>query len=71
MMFLPDRRGTKKGCGLNSAHQAQEERSSDRGMPFSVSMRHAFVPFPGRMLMVFELLITEGILFKTLIKSAL
>lgn len=47
--LLPmSRRGTKKGCGLNSAHQAQlEERSSDRGMPFSVSMRHAFVPFPG------------------------
>ncbi|XP_036206823.1 DNA polymerase theta isoform X2 [Myotis myotis] len=47
--LLPmSRRGTKKGCGLNSVHQAQtEERSSDRGMPFSVSMRHAFVPFPG------------------------
>ncbi|XP_036304182.1 DNA polymerase theta isoform X1 [Pipistrellus kuhlii] len=47
--LLPmSRRGTKKGCGLNSVHQAQqEERSSDSAMPFSVSMRHAFVPFPG------------------------
>ncbi|XP_058411862.1 DNA polymerase theta isoform X1 [Diceros bicornis minor] len=42
------RRGNKKGCGLNLGHQAQaEERASDRGVPFSVSMRHAFVPFPG------------------------
>ncbi|XP_016055399.1 PREDICTED: DNA polymerase theta [Miniopterus natalensis] len=42
------RGGNKKGCGLNPGHQAQmEERTSDRGMPFSVSMRHAFVPFPG------------------------
>ncbi|KAK2501480.1 hypothetical protein MC885_000080, partial [Smutsia gigantea] len=42
----------KKGCGLNPGHQAQaEERASDRGMPFSVSMRHAFVPFPGGLIL--------------------
>nr|KAF6478350.1 DNA polymerase theta [Molossus molossus] len=42
------RGGNKKGCGLNPGHQTQmEERTSDRGMPFSVSMRHAFVPFSG------------------------
>ncbi|CAK7310139.1 DNA polymerase theta [Vulpes lagopus] len=36
----------KRSCGPNSGHQAQvEERASDQGMPFSVSMRHAFVPF--------------------------
>ncbi|XP_074187350.1 DNA polymerase theta isoform X2 [Rhinolophus sinicus] len=46
--LLPTGRGrNKKGCGLNPGHQAQmEERASDRGMPFSISMRHAFVPFP-------------------------
>lgn len=67
-----DRGGSKKGCGLNPGHQAQmEERTSDRGMPFSVSMRHAFVPFPGRVLMVFELLIPVGIFFKALIKPEL
>ncbi|KAM9225840.1 DNA polymerase theta [Dugong dugon] len=42
------RGGNKRGYNLNPGHQAQlEERASDRGMPFSVSMRHAFVPFPG------------------------
>nr|XP_031536155.1 DNA polymerase theta [Vicugna pacos] len=46
------RRGKKKGCGLNRRHQAQMgERASDRGMPFSVSMRHAFVPFPGGLIL--------------------
>ncbi|XP_053774392.1 DNA polymerase theta isoform X3 [Desmodus rotundus] len=47
--LLPmDRGGNKKGCGLNPGYQAQmEERTPDRGVPFSVSMRHAFVPFPG------------------------
>ncbi|XP_065732505.1 DNA polymerase theta [Phocoena phocoena] len=46
------RGGKKKGCGLNPRHQAKmEERASDRGMPFSVSMRHAFVPFPGGLIL--------------------
>ncbi|XP_057553521.1 DNA polymerase theta [Hippopotamus amphibius kiboko] len=46
------RGGKKKGCGLNPGHQAEmEERASDRGMPFSVSMRHAFVPFPGGLIL--------------------
>uniref|UniRef100_A0A8D0YDW5 DNA polymerase theta n=1 Tax=Sus scrofa TaxID=9823 RepID=A0A8D0YDW5_PIG len=51
--LLPmDRGGKKKDCGLNRGHQAQmEERASDRGMPFSVSMRHAFVPFPGGLIL--------------------
>ncbi|XP_029795268.1 DNA polymerase theta [Suricata suricatta] len=51
--LLPTCRGrNKKSCGLNSGHQAQmEERASDRGMPFSVSMRHAFVPFPGGLIL--------------------
>lgn len=46
--FSHNRGGKKKGCGLNPRHQAKMERASDRGMPFSVSMRHAFVPFPGK-----------------------
>nr|XP_054407399.1 DNA polymerase theta isoform X4 [Pongo abelii] len=47
--LLPMGRGKyKKGCSLNPRCQAQmEERAADRGMPFSISMRHAFVPFPG------------------------
>nr|XP_014685094.2 DNA polymerase theta isoform X1 [Equus asinus] len=46
------RRGNEKSHGLNLGHQAQtEERASDRGMPFSVSMRHAFVPFPGGLIL--------------------
>ncbi|XP_032977365.1 DNA polymerase theta [Rhinolophus ferrumequinum] len=51
--LLPTGRGrNRKGCGLNPGHQAQmEERASDRGMPFSVSMRHAFVPFPGGLIL--------------------
>nr|XP_060496936.1 DNA polymerase theta [Panthera onca] len=51
--LLPTYRGRKKiSCSLNSGHQAQmEERASDRGMPFSVSMRHAFVPFPGGLIL--------------------
>lgn len=28
------------------------EKASDKGVPFSVSMRHAFVPFPGKGLLV-------------------
>ncbi|KAI5134986.1 Dna polymerase Theta [Manis pentadactyla] len=50
--FLPGRGRNKKGCGPNPGHQAQaEERASDRGMPFSISMRHAFVPFPGGLIL--------------------
>ncbi|XP_077623707.1 DNA polymerase theta [Crocuta crocuta] len=51
--LLPTYRGrNKKSCGLNSGQQAQmEERASDRGMPFSVSMRHAFVPFRGGLIL--------------------
>ncbi|XP_068402753.1 DNA polymerase theta isoform X1 [Eschrichtius robustus] len=51
--LLPTSRGgKKKGCGLNPRHQAKmEERASDKGMPFSVSMRHAFVPFPGGLIL--------------------
>ncbi|XP_008563156.1 PREDICTED: DNA polymerase theta [Galeopterus variegatus] len=51
--LLPMRRGqNKKSYSLNPGHQAQmEERASDRGMPFSVSMRHAFVPFPGGLIL--------------------
>ncbi|XP_057401820.1 DNA polymerase theta isoform X2 [Balaenoptera acutorostrata] len=51
--LLPTGRGgKKKGCGLNPRHQAEmEERASDKGMPFSVSMRHAFVPFPGGLIL--------------------
>ncbi|XP_023975984.1 DNA polymerase theta isoform X2 [Physeter macrocephalus] len=46
------RGGKKKSYGLNPGHQAKmEERASDRGMPFSVSMRHAFVPFPGGLIL--------------------
>ncbi|XP_036907433.1 DNA polymerase theta isoform X2 [Sturnira hondurensis] len=42
------REGNKKSCGLNSGHQTQrEQRTPDRGVSFSVSVRHAFVPFPG------------------------
>ncbi|XP_059247024.1 DNA polymerase theta [Mustela nigripes] len=51
--LLPMNRGRdKKSRGLNSRYQAQmEERAPDRGMPFSVSMRHAFVPFPGGLIL--------------------
>ncbi|KAF4020798.1 hypothetical protein G4228_012644 [Cervus hanglu yarkandensis] len=46
------RGGKKKGCGMNARHQAKmEERASDRGMPISVSMRHAFVPFTGGLIL--------------------
>uniref|UniRef100_A0A2K6K1R2 DNA polymerase theta n=1 Tax=Rhinopithecus bieti TaxID=61621 RepID=A0A2K6K1R2_RHIBE len=51
--LLPMGRGkNKKGCSLNPGRQAQmEERAADRGMPFSISMRHAFVPFPGGLIL--------------------
>ncbi|KAI4579165.1 hypothetical protein MJG53_001038 [Ovis ammon polii x Ovis aries] len=46
------RGGKKKGCGMNTERQTKmEERASDRGMPFSVSMRHAFVPFTGGLIL--------------------
>ncbi|XP_055965104.1 DNA polymerase theta [Sorex fumeus] len=47
--LLPKGRGrNRKRYDMSPWHQAEkEERASDRGMPFSVSMRHAFVPFPG------------------------
>ncbi|XP_032154820.1 DNA polymerase theta isoform X6 [Sapajus apella] len=51
--LLPMGRGKNKKCwSLNPGCQAQtEERAADRGMPFSVSMRHAFVPFPGGLIL--------------------
>ncbi|XP_004709845.1 DNA polymerase theta [Echinops telfairi] len=47
--LLPVGRGRKrKSHGLKLGHRAQlGEQASDRGMPFSISMRHAFVPLPG------------------------
>ncbi|XP_059778117.1 DNA polymerase theta [Balaenoptera ricei] len=51
-LLLTGRGGKKKDCGLNPRHQAKmEERASDKGVPFSVSMRHAFVPFPGGLIL--------------------
>ncbi|XP_052014320.1 DNA polymerase theta isoform X2 [Apodemus sylvaticus] len=42
----------KKVCGLYPGHGTlMEEKASDRGLPFSVSMRHAFVPFPGALIL--------------------
>lgn len=56
---------------MNAGHKAKmEERASDRGMPISVSMRHAFVPFTGKVTDDgFELLIAVGKVFKALIKQ--
>lgn len=56
---------------MNAGRQTKvEERASDRGMPFSVSMRHAFVPFTGQVTDDgFELLIAVGMVFKALIKQ--
>ncbi|XP_040606761.1 DNA polymerase theta isoform X2 [Mesocricetus auratus] len=47
--LLPMTRGqNKKFYGLHHGDGTlMEEKASDRGVPFSVSMRHAFVPFPG------------------------
>ncbi|XP_051005844.1 DNA polymerase theta [Acomys russatus] len=46
--LLPGTRGqNKKVRGLYPGHRTLMEKASDRGVPFSVSMRHAFVPFPG------------------------
>ncbi|XP_031219687.1 DNA polymerase theta isoform X2 [Mastomys coucha] len=42
----------KKVYGLHPGHGTlKKEKASDRGMPFSVSMRHAFVPFPGGLIL--------------------
>ncbi|XP_044525103.1 DNA polymerase theta [Gracilinanus agilis] len=39
-------------CNINSGYQKQlAARIKDNGKPFSVSMRHAFVPFPGGMIL--------------------
>ncbi|CAH6792318.1 DNA polymerase theta [Phodopus roborovskii] len=48
-ILLPMARGqNKKFYGLHPGDRTlMEEKASDRGVPFSVSMRHAFVPFPG------------------------
>ncbi|CAO2631998.1 DNA polymerase theta [Lemmus lemmus] len=46
------RRQSKKFYGLHPGNGAlMEEKASDRGVPFSVSMRHAFVPFPGGLIL--------------------
>lgn len=51
----------KKVYGLHPGHGTLKEKASDRGVPFSVSMRHAFVPFPGkRLLVAIGLLIGTG-----------
>ncbi|XP_042525596.1 DNA polymerase theta isoform X1 [Dipodomys spectabilis] len=43
---------SKKGCGLYPEHQAPvDEQALAREVPFSVSMRHAFVPFPGGLIL--------------------
>ncbi|XP_008937926.1 PREDICTED: DNA polymerase theta, partial [Merops nubicus] len=36
---------------LNGLKVQAEDRSEERGIPFSVSMRHAFVPFPGGLIL--------------------
>ncbi|XP_077650870.1 DNA polymerase theta isoform X3 [Urocitellus parryii] len=42
----------KKSCVPNPGHQAQMgKKAADRGMPFAVSMRHAFIPFPGGLIL--------------------
>nr|XP_048278394.1 DNA polymerase theta isoform X1 [Myodes glareolus] len=46
------RRLSKKFYGPHPGNGAlTEEMVSDRGVPFSVSMRHAFVPFPGALIL--------------------
>ncbi|KFO30714.1 DNA polymerase theta [Fukomys damarensis] len=50
--LLPMGRGqNKRGCVRNPGCQSQMEKASDKGMPFSVSMRHAFVPFSGGLIL--------------------
>ncbi|XP_036600001.1 DNA polymerase theta [Trichosurus vulpecula] len=50
---LPFRSRKSKGSGnINSGYQTlMAERVKDNGKPFYVSMRHAFVPFPGGMIL--------------------
>uniref|UniRef100_A0A8B9CCB2 DNA polymerase theta n=1 Tax=Anser brachyrhynchus TaxID=132585 RepID=A0A8B9CCB2_9AVES len=36
---------------LKKSHSLSPQRSEGRGIPFSVSMRHAFVPFPGGLIL--------------------
>uniref|UniRef100_A0A4X2K4M7 DNA polymerase theta n=2 Tax=Vombatus ursinus TaxID=29139 RepID=A0A4X2K4M7_VOMUR len=50
---LPFRsRKSKSSCNVNSEYQTlMAGRVKDNGKPFSVSMRHAFVPFPGGMIL--------------------
>ncbi|XP_051841327.1 DNA polymerase theta [Antechinus flavipes] len=48
---LPFRK-SKSTYNINSRYQTlMAERVKDNGKPFSVSMRHAFVPFPGGMIL--------------------
>ncbi|XP_068813954.1 DNA polymerase theta isoform X2 [Struthio camelus] len=45
-------RGKKHSRALPDGSKAQaEDRAEERGIPFSVSMRHAFVPFPGGLIL--------------------
>ncbi|XP_055481039.1 DNA polymerase theta [Psammomys obesus] len=45
-------RGQNMVYGLHSGHGTlMEDKASDKGVPFSVSMRHAFVPFPGGLIL--------------------
>ncbi|XP_038613775.1 DNA polymerase theta [Tachyglossus aculeatus] len=46
---VPHRARGRRNCPLGGGPRvaAEEESTPSRGMPFSVSMRHAFVPFPG------------------------
>uniref|UniRef100_A0A8C9G5T9 DNA polymerase theta n=1 Tax=Pavo cristatus TaxID=9049 RepID=A0A8C9G5T9_PAVCR len=47
-MILCLHRGRKHSSVLpNGVNTRAEDRAEGRGIPFSVSMRHAFVPFPG------------------------
>ncbi|XP_074070716.1 DNA polymerase theta isoform X2 [Macrotis lagotis] len=45
-------RKRKSSCNINSGYQTLlAERVKDNGKPFSVSMRHAFIPFSGGMIL--------------------
>ncbi|XP_077650861.1 DNA polymerase theta isoform X1 [Urocitellus parryii] len=51
-LLLTGRGQNKKSCVPNPGHQAQMgKKAADRGMPFAVSMRHAFIPFPGGLIL--------------------
>ncbi|XP_069491929.1 DNA polymerase theta [Ambystoma mexicanum] len=50
--FLPKNRGKKRYNGLpNGPKLLMEQMPAEKGIPFSVSMRHAFVPFPGGLIL--------------------